>query len=903
MKELPKTYDPGDSEDEIYKKWESSGFFNPDKLEGGNDRFWKAEVFSMMMPPPNATGELHIGHAMMLTIEDLVVRHARMSGKKTLWLPGTDHAAIATQNVVERKLWEKEKKTRHDIGREELLRRIDEFVGQTRGRIQQQIRKMGGSCDWSRERYTLSPELSLSVRTIFKKMYDRGLIYRGERLVNWCPRCGTTLADDEVEYREMPGNLYHIRYPFKNGKGGLVVATTRPETMLGDTAVAVHPDDQRYKKYIGESVILPILNRELVIIGDKAVDQKYGTGVLKVTPGHDMQDFEIGKRHKLETINIFSPDGKVNGQEAVDHAFEDFAGLTAEEAREKIVAVLQEQGFFEKTEDIKHNVGFCYRCGTAVEPVISKQWFVDVNKKLSFQNAEFLKTLGLGGEASLKEMSQAAVGSKAIQIVPERFTKTYLQWMENLRDWNISRQIWYGHRIPVWYCSDCGETSVAVEDLKICPNCSSPNLMQDPDTLDTWFSSSLWTFSTLGWPQTSADLKTYHPTTILETGYDIIFFWVARMVLMTGFALESVPFRTVYLHGLVRDIGGKKMSKSKGNVVNPLVMIDKYGADALRLSLVVGTTPGNDTKISEAKIEGQRNYINKLWNIARFILGQIKDSRLEIKDLESKILNLKSPTLADSWILAELWELKKNLQKYFKNHQYSLAGENLIEFTWTKFADWYLEISKIENDKNEILLYILGQVLRLQHPFIPFVTERIWSQISTEPLMLQEYPLPAAERAGESDAGNKFEKLRSLITGIRNMRAEYRQAPGEQFACYLELPEKASFVRDQSAIVENLARVKLNIAAVPPDKKMPYFLWEGTKVFLIIPDFDQKRELEIAKKELGDIREQVKKLDSQLSKKMFLEKAPPQVVEKMKEDAVIAGERQSQLQNKIAALK
>src|SRR3989344_1302268 len=903
MKELEKTYNPGESEETIYQKWESSGFFNPDKLEEAGDRFWKAEAFSIMMPPPNATGELHVGHAMMLALEDLMTRFARMSGKKTLWLPGTDHAAIATQNVVERKLWEQEKKTRHDVGREELLGRIDGFVGQTRGRIQQQIRKLGSSCDWSRERYTLSPELSLAVRTAFKKMYDAGLIYRGERLVNGCPRCATTLADDEVEYRETDGRLYHIRYPLRSGKGQMIVATTRPETMLGDTAVAVHPDDPRYKKLVGQSVMLPLLNRELKVIADKQVDQKFGTGILKVTPGHDPNDFEIGKRHNLEIINIFSLDGKISDTEAVDHGFEDYAGLTTDEARKKIAAALQEQGFLEKTEDIKHNVGYCYRCGTVVEPIVSKQWFVNVNQKVEIKNKNFQKLLKLGPQATLKELSSQAVKSGAIKIIPERFTKNYLQWTENLRDWNISRQIWFGHRIPVWYCQDCSETAVAIDEVKTCPNCGSSALQQDPDTLDTWFSSSLWTFSTLGWPRATADLQTYHPTTVLETGYDILTFWVARMILMTGFVLEDIPFRSVYLHGLVRDIAGKKMSKSKGNALNPLAMIEKYGTDALRLSLILGTTPGKDTKISEDKIQSYRNFINKLWNIARFVLGQIKDSRLEIKGLESKILDLKSPTLADSWILQELDGLKANLKKHIKNHQYSLAGENLTEFTWGKFADWYLEINKIEGGKDEILIYTFSELLKLWHPFIPFVTEHLWSQLSSDLLMMQEYPMPPASKTRDTKPAAKFQALQSLITGIRNLRSEYRQPPAEHFACYLELPEKASFLQDQAAIVENLARVKLNLAAVPPDKTMPYFLWEGAKVYLIIPGFDPKKELELAQKELKTAQTHAKKLEAQLGKKAFLEKAPPEVVEKLKADAAAATERKSQLEAKISSLK
>src|SRR3989344_2997765 len=544
--ELQKTYNPGEVEDQIYQKWEQSGFFNPDNLEKAHDRFWHAEVFSMAMPPPNATGELHMGHALFLTIQDILARWSRMSGKKTLWLPGTDHAAIATQNVVERNIWETGKKSRHDLGREVLLKRINEFVEKNRGSIQIAIRKMGASCDWSREKYTLSNELSFAVRTIFKKLYDDKLIYRGERIVNWCPGCGTTLANDEVEYRPVAGQLYSIRYPFSKQKGGLIIATTRPETMLADTAVAVNPKDSRYQQYIGKSVMLPLLNRELPVIADERVDRNFGTGVLKITPGHDPLDFEIGQKHKLPIINMFTVSGKIDEQESADHGFEDYANLTADEARGKIIAELKTSGHLDKIENLTHNVGYCYRSGDIVEPMVSKQWFVNVNQKIP------------GRKFSLKEIAANAVKIGAIKIVPQRIQKTYLQWIENLQDWCISRQIWFGHRIPVWYCETCGEIMVEVDAPAKCRSCENTALTQDPDTLDTWFSSSLWTFSTLGWPAATEDLKKFHPTTILETGYDILFFWVARMVLMTGYAINDVPFRTVYLHGLVRDPQGNK---------------------------------------------------------------------------------------------------------------------------------------------------------------------------------------------------------------------------------------------------------------------------------------------------------------------------------------------------------
>ena len=843
---------------------------------------------------------------MFLTIQDIMTRHARMSGKKTLWLPGTDHAAIATNFVVERQIWETEKKTRQDLGREEFLRRVNEYVEKTRGQIGQQIRKMGSSCDWSREKYTFSPELSLAVRTVFKKMFDAGLIYRGSRIVNWCPRCATTLADDEVQYKTVPGTMYYIRYPLATGKGGVVVATARPDTMLGDTAVAVNPKDARYKKLIGQTLMLPLLNRELPVIADEHVDQKFGTGAMKVTPGHDQHDFEIGQKHKLPIISIFGEDGKITDEAAADYGFEGYAGLTSEAATKKIVDELTTGGFIEKTENIEHSVGHCYRCSTIVEPIISKQWFIGVNSKLKIQSSKFRKQINLKNEeASLKDIATAAVKSGAIKIVPERFTKIYLHWMENLRDWNISRQIWYGHQIPVWYCQSCEEVVVSVETPTECPKCKSDLLTADPDTLDTWFSSSLWTFSTLGWPAETADLKTFHPTTILETGYDILFFWVARMVIMTGFALEDVPFRTVYLNGLVRDITGKKMSKSLRNVLNPLEVIEKFGTDAVRLSMVLGSTPGNDLKISDQKIEASRNFVNKLWNISRFILSSLPSPG------DGEGLRERSPepkSLADQWILAELDHLISQVDKYFQTYQYGQAGEALLDFTWNKFADWYLEIAKIEKGKEQILGHILQTILKLWHPFIPFVTEHIWSNVSDELLMIQKYPSPVLPLAkGEMKRGSDFKDLQDLITGLRNLRSEYRQPPAEIFAAYIEsAPE---WLREHLPIVEKLARVRVNFDKVPRDKKMPYFLWPAqggqasSKAYLIIPHFDAAKEAALTEKDVKAVAALVAKLETQLSKKDFLKKAPAEIVEKLKADAAAATDRQKKLTEKLAALK
>ncbi|MDP3740988.1 MAG: valine--tRNA ligase [bacterium] len=908
MKDLPKSYNPKDVEDEIYRKWEASGFFNPDNLEKASDRFWNAETFSIAMPPPNVTGILHLGHALENALMDTEIRYQRMTGKKALLLPGTDHAAIATQNVVEREIWEKEKKTRHDLGREELLKRINEFISHTQGRIQKQIRKMGTSADWSREKYTLSPELSLAVRTIFKQLYDAGLIYRGERIVNWCPRCGTTLADDEVEYKETIGQLYFIRYPFPKSKGGLVIATTRPETMLGDTAVAVHPNDERYKKYVGKTVMLPLVNREIPIIADEAVTKDFGTGALKVTPGHDATDFEIGKKNNLEIINLFNLEGKIDDKEAYDHGFEEYSDLSADQAREKIVDNLKTQGFLEKTEELKHNVGHCYRCGTVIEPTVSKQWFVSVNADFKIQNAEFKNKLGLGEKTSLKQIATALVKSGAVKIIPERFTKIFLDWMENLRDWNISRQIWFGHQVPVWYCKDCGQTIVEIKTPTVCPACQNANIVQDEDTLDTWFSSSLWTFSTLGWPNETDDLKKYHPTSWIQMGYEILFLWMARMIYMSTFALSQVPFKQIYFHGILRNQEGKKFSKSSKIGIDPLEIIEKYGTDALRLSLLAGITPGNDSRFYEKKVEHYKNFINKLWNISRFILKQTGNPKIQIPN--SKI---NPQSIADEWILESLSELTSQIRAHMEKYEFSQSVEKLYKFTWHEFADWYLEITKIRNS-GEILFYVLENLLKLWHPFIPFVTEHIWSQFSRDLLMIHEYPLPSHSKISNLKSKIEFQNLQSLITDLRNLRSEYHQNPSEILSSYLELPKQGEWINEQTEIIEKLARVKLNFEKIPTETKMPYFLWspygrspEGrenlTKVYLIIPHFDPKKELTLAEKELAETTAVAEALEKQLTSKEFLKKAPTEIVEKIKADYEAVKARTESLKEKIKGLK
>ncbi|MFH1226018.1 MAG: valine--tRNA ligase [bacterium] len=732
MKQIAKAYDAKKVEDKIYQAWEASGFFNPDNLPDRND-----QTYSIALPPPNVTGKLHLGHSVMLAVQDILIRYHRMKGDQTLWLPGTDHAAIATQTVVE-KILKKEGTDRHQLGREKFLKRVAEFVDESKGTIHRQIRQMGASLDWSRERYTLDKDLTKAVRTIFKRMYDDGLIYRGYRIVNWCPRCASTLADDEVEYKEEKTKLYTFKYssdfPFS-------IATTRPETKVGDTAIAVNLKDKRFKKYIGQTFAVDFVGVKLNIkvVADEEVDMEFGTGAVGLTPAHSSVDFAIASKNKLPVIKIIDEQGKMAD------AAGPYAGLSVVEAREKIIANLKKVGLLEKEEEITHSIALCYRCDSVVEPLTSEQWFVDVNKKIP----KYRK--------SLKEMAIEAVkkgfnGRLPIRIIPDRFTKSYFNWLENLHDWCISRQIWFGHQIPVWYKGK--EIYVGVEAPK------GVGWKQDEDTLDTWFSSGLWTFSTLGWPNETKDLKKYHPTSCLETAYDILFFWVARMILMTTYALGDIPFYNVYIHGMVCDKQGKKMSKSKPETcIDPMAVINKFGADVVRLSMLIGTTPGNNYSLYEEKIVGYRNFINKLWNISRFIITSVKKPAIIEKRPEAK-------TLADQWILSELDKIIDFTTKNIDNYKLAIVGEKLYEFTWTKLADYYLEIAKVEKDKDEILLYLLTQLLKLWHPFAPFITEHIWSDLLGNKKMLMISQWPKSEKSKPI----KFELIEGIMATIRNRR-------------------------------------------------------------------------------------------------------------------------------------
>ena len=749
--ELEKTYIPQDNEDKIYKIWEDSGFFNPDNLILPEN----APSYTIVLPPPNITARLHIGHSCMLAIEDLIIRYRRMNGYRTLWLPGTDHAAIATQMVVEKKIFQETGKTRHDLGREKLLEEIWKFLRSTQATILHQTKKMGSSLDWSRDAFTFDDARQKAVNRMFIDMYREGVIYRGERIVNWCPHCHSTLADDEVEYKEQNAKLYTFKY---DRDFPISISTTRPETKLGDTAVAVNPKDERFKQYIGKEYEVDFCGQKLFIkiIADRNVESDFGTGALGVTPAHSMVDWQMAQANQLPIIKVINEDGLIHD------GFGKYSKLKVIAARELILEELRTRGLMEAEEDFVNNISVCYRCDTPIEPLPSKQWFISVDKKLE----------RLGGK-SLKEKALEAARTQQITFIPERFDKRYQDWMENLHDWCISRQIWFGHGIPVWYKNEeiyCGETAP-----------EGGGWIKDEDTLDTWFSSGMWTFSTLGWPDTytngikTGDLAKFHPTQILETGYEILTLWVSRMVMMSFFALGEIPFEKVYLHGTILDKKGKKMSKSKGNGVDPLDAIAEYGADALRLSLLMGATPGNDSRYSEEKIESKRNFINKLWNISRYILSTVENENSLVPT--DKIPDAK--TLADRWILSELAGARIKIKNHLEEFEFSLAAEELIDFTWNKLADWYLEIAKIEKDKDSILIYLLKNILIMWHPFIPYVTETIWEQLNDGLLMVKQWPKDEATDFDEESI-KKFINLQNIISSIRNARSENKIEPGRK---------------------------------------------------------------------------------------------------------------------------
>jgi len=851
--ELDKAYNPGENEDKIYKKWEESGYFNPDNLNLTE----RAKSYTIVLPPPNITDKLHMGHAATVAIEDLLIRYHRLLGDRTLWLPGTDHAAIATQNVVEKRLLREQGKTRHDFGKEKFLEEVWNFLKTTQGTILHQTKKLGASMDWSRLAFTLDEERQLAVRTMFADMYKEGVIYRGERIVNWCPRCHSTLADDEVEYKEQLAKIYTFKY---DKDFPILISTTRPETKLGDTAIAVNPKDERYKEYVGKEYKAnfcgQILN--IKIIADRNVESDFGTGALGVTPAHSMIDWQMAQANNLPLIKVIDEDGKIY------QGFGKFSGLSALEARLAIVENLKNNDLLEKEEDLNNNLSVCYRCGTAIEPISSKQWFVSVDKKIG----------RLGGK-SLKEKSIEAAESGEIKFIPDRFNKRYLDWMNNLHDWCISRQIWFGHQIPVWHKE---------KEVYVGVNAPTGNdWIQDPDTLDTWFSSGMWTFSTLGWPNNYKDgkkindLLKFHPTQVLETGYEIITLWVSRMIMMSFFALGEIPFEKVYLHGMIQDKNGKKMSKSKGNGVDPLDIIEKFGADATRLALLMGSTPGNDSRYSEDKVEAKRNFINKLWNISRFILTSCEEKYYPTsldKTPEAK-------TLADKWILGELLQLTKSVSGRLDNFEFSLAAEELNDFTWNKLADWYLEIAKIEKNKEEILIYLLKNILILWHPFIPFSTETIWGSFNNDLLMVAKWP--QVDKILENSSSMVL--IQDIIIAIRNARSENKIEPAKKLEAIIYGHKAAVLIKDQIEIIKNLKTglASLEIKENGEELVNAIMIPVGEIVIYLLGAIDADKEKERLAKEKINLEKLIDLQKQKLGNTEFVSRAPEKIVAAEKE--------------------
>ncbi|MFA6369421.1 MAG: valine--tRNA ligase [Patescibacteria group bacterium] len=852
-KELAKAYVPQENENDIYRLWESSGFFNPDNAPLPKT----AQTYTIILPPPNITAKLHIGHSAMLAIEDLLIRYKRMNGYRTLWLPGTDHAAIATQMVVEKKIFEETGQTRHDLGKEILLEKIWEFLRNTQSEILGQMRKLGASLDWSREAFTLDQARQKAVNRLFVEMYQEGAIYRGERIVNWCPHCQSTLADDEVEYSEQTTKLYTFKYA---PDFPITISTTRPETKLGDTAVAVNPKDERYQKYLGQEFSFDFVGQKLTIkiIGDRNVDPDFGTGALGVTPAHSMVDWQMAQENDLAVIKV------INEQGLIREGFGNYSGLSVKDAREKLIAELKEKGLLISEEEVIHNISTCYRCDTPIEPLPSKQWFVSVDCPLE----------RLGGK-SLKEKALAVAQEGTLKFIPERFNKRYQDWMSNLHDWCISRQIWFGHPIPVWY-----RGAEIYCDLKA-PE--GEGWVQDVDTLDTWFSSGMWTFSTLGWPDNYrdgkkfGDLANFHPTQVLETGYEILTLWVSRMVMMSMFALGEMPFESVYLHGTILDKHGKKMSKSKGNGVDPLVAINEYGADALRLSLLMGSTPGNDSRYSADKVEAKRNFINKLWNIARYILAQPGVAECQLNsDPEPK-------TIADRWILAELSITISEVRKRLDNFEFSLAAEILTEFTRDKLADWYLEIAKIEGGKTEILNYLLLAILRLWHPFIPFVTEKIWQSFQTGVLMIEQWP--TFNLAVDEQAKSTFTFWRDLIVAIRNSRSANKIAPGVQLEA---LVFSVNNQKDIALGAELITKLKTGLSSLTfvnedPKPENAITVVVQDTIFYLLAAIDPEKEAARITKEREVLEKLIFNLSERLANQEFVSRAPAKIVDQEKE--------------------
>ncbi|MFN8401136.1 MAG: valine--tRNA ligase [Anaerolineales bacterium] len=875
-KELPKAYDFKSTESRIYAMWEAGKYFKPHNDPNKPDFDPNVKPFVISIPPPNVTGELHLGHAMFVSVEDLMIRYHRMKGYSALWVPGTDHAGIATQLMVERELLRKEEVTREELGREKFLERTWEWKKKYGGMITNQIRRLGASCDWDRERFTMDEGLSRAVREAFVRLYEKGMIYRGPRLINWSPGLKTAVSDLEVEYSEEDATLYYFKYMVKDSDEFIPVATIRPETILGDTAVAVHPEDDRFKKFIGKTAIVPMLGREIPIIGDEYVSMEFGTGALKITPAHDPNDYAIAQKHNLPMISMLDKEAKVNENGGK------YQGLDRFEARKQLWADMKEAGLVIKTEPYRTTIPRSQRGGEIVEPMISEQWFVKI---------ESMANAGLD-----------AVKDGRIKIVPERFEKIYFNWLDNIKDWCISRQLWWGHRIPVWYCPD-GHMTVAREDPTQCATCGSKDIHQDDDVLDTWFSSGLWPFSTLGWPEQTPDLKYFYPTSYMETGYDILFFWVARMI-MSGLEYTGVaPFHTVYLHGLIRDEHGQKMSKTKGNVIDPLTVMDELGTDALRFTLLVGATPGNDMNLSVKKVEANRNFANKVWNAGRFVISAINSLQPGSEPGDY--------TLADSWIWARLQTLIRDVERQFQNFQYGQAGQQIYDFLWADFADWYVEVAKLELAEGgtraaraaHTLARVFDMTLRLLHPFTPFVTEEIWGHLRTalresplaelyktqrEALIVARWPEPREPEGWEAEKTADFELIQEIVRAIRNLRAEKSVAPSKKIAASISAGTKADLLNQQSRVIATLAGLdptQLEIVSSLKDKPADSAALVVGSVEIYLPlagMVDLASEKTRLEKELKEAESHIQRLENLLNGD-FAQKAPPALVQKEKD--------------------
>ena len=848
-RELPKIYEPGEQEQSIYDFWLKGGFFN-----GEADRSKKP--YCIVIPPPNVTGQLHMGHAFDNTLQDILIRLHRMQGYATLWQPGTDHAGIATQARVEEEL-RRDGLTRHDLGREAFLEKVWQWKDEYGGRIINQLYRLGASCDWRRTRFTMDEGLSAAVLEVFVDLYNKGLIYKGNRIINWCPRCATALSDVETEHEDQAGRLYHIKYPIEGSDAFLIIATTRPETMMGDTGIAVHPEDARYSHLIGKNAILPLMNRPIPIFADDYVDKSFGTGCVKVTPCHDPNDFDMGKRHDLEFVLIMDGAGNINENGGK------YCGLPREEARKAVLADLEAEGLLVKTEEHRHNVGTCQRCGTVIEPITSSQWFVKM--------------------APLAEMALDVVYKGDIRFVPERFAKNYTNWMENVHDWCISRQLWWGHRIPAWYCDDCGEMVVSKTAVTACPKCGSAHIHQDEDVLDTWFSSALWPFSTLGWPERTDELDFFYPTSVLVTGYDIIFFWVARMIFSGLEHMGQKPFSDVFLHGLVRDSQGRKMSKSLGNGVDPIEVIEQYGADALRFTLVTGIGPGNDTRFYTERVEANRNFCNKIWNASRFVMMNLTTDDFTLPE---------QLDLEDKWILSRLNTLTREVTDNLERYELGVAADKLYSFVWDELCDWFIELCKIRFQGEDeaaslraqkVLGFVLTQTLQLLHPFMPFITESIWQALPHEGEALMTSQWPTFQDALDFPAeGEQMAQIMAAIRSVRNLRAEMNVPPSRKAALFVVAAEPGLFAAAEPFMKRLAWASEVHISQDKPTDagKMASCVTQSAQIFMPMGDLvDTAKELERLEKERDNAATQIARIEGKLSNQEFVGKAPEKVVQ------------------------